>query len=318
MDLKAQLLPLLLLICICGSGAAEKVSHSRPKRNAEALERCIRMADPLVQNSEYIFPLTTQDIRDVCKMWDGFVTCIRNYTSTYLTSAQQANFEAAIDPSLQSIMLLCREDPNYQKAYLAFAPCMKRIAMDSQYCGNHYHYLADIVKGQGIKDTQMCCANHKFRECFLGKSHECDQEVGSVLGQNTASEFMRSMLDRALSFLLQQCTNYVPNTRDCPLDSSSLVDGNLGTGSHSGDHSDGSIGEITSNGIGGGKSTDRYTTSRPGSSQFTWTTRKPPTSKPNIALGGNGLSAHYKSSAKTKSPILFVLLLTTLIEYVLV
>ena len=40
---------------------------ARKARNVEELTRCVRMAEPLVNNPEYVLPLTKQEIQNVCR-----------------------------------------------------------------------------------------------------------------------------------------------------------------------------------------------------------------------------------------------------------
>ena len=47
-------------------------------------------------------------------MWDGFVDCVRKYTTAFLTLEQQKEFEKAIKPSMESIHQLCIQDESYQ------------------------------------------------------------------------------------------------------------------------------------------------------------------------------------------------------------
>ncbi|XP_064114393.1 uncharacterized protein LOC135220811 [Macrobrachium nipponense] len=192
-------------------------NEARDERGIEHLARCIKMAEPLVQTPGYIFPLTVAEIRSVCRMWDGFVDCVNEYTATYLSPTQKHEFNQAIRSSIESIQQLCAGDYDYQRSYLAYAPCLKRVSTDSAFCNDQYQYLADLVQGSAATDAQLCCAHHKFRDCVLEKTPmECDKE-GVAAGSNMpASRFMRDMLDRALGFLLQKCRDFVPNSHDCP------------------------------------------------------------------------------------------------------
>ncbi|KAK7027929.1 hypothetical protein SK128_005212 [Halocaridina rubra] len=204
-------IPLLVLSVTAG------ITTAMDQRGMEHLTRCVKMAEPLVQNPEYIFPLTDLDIRGVCRMWDGFVECVHDYTKTYLTLLQQHEFNRAIQSSIDSIHQLCAGEPDYRRSYIAYAPCLKRVSVEDGFCGGQYRYLADLVQGTTSTDAQLCCAHHKFRDCVLDKTPvECDREGVASGTSIAASLFMRDMLNRALGFLLQKCRNFVPNARDCP------------------------------------------------------------------------------------------------------
>ncbi|KAF2365882.1 hypothetical protein FHG87_003351 [Trinorchestia longiramus] len=196
----------------------------RKPRNAEELSRCVRMAEPLVYNPDFVFPLTSVEIQGVCRMWGAFVDCIRDYTTHFLTPDQLDAFGAAIEPSMQSIHELCAENQAFRTAYLEYAPCMKKVYISSNHCGDHYKYLADLVQGNAASNELMCCAHHKFRQCVLSTTpRECGRSVQGSTDKRTreqraisATQFVTSMLDRALGFLLQQCTNYKPTEEQCP------------------------------------------------------------------------------------------------------
>ncbi|XP_069983181.1 uncharacterized protein [Penaeus vannamei] len=91
------------------------LAQGRDRLDVEALKKCVQMAEPLVQNPDYIFPLNIDEIRGVCRMWDSFVLCVKNYTANYLTFQQREEFELAIASSIESIRQLCDGDPEYKR-----------------------------------------------------------------------------------------------------------------------------------------------------------------------------------------------------------
>nr|XP_053655210.1 uncharacterized protein LOC128704173 [Cherax quadricarinatus] len=202
-------LHLLLMMLLLG-----ETSEARDPAGLDQLTRCIKIAEPLVKDSDNIFPLTIRDIERVCKLWDELTYCVKDYTLTYLTHTQQLEFNLAIESSIKSANQLCADDPEYRTSYVINAPCLKRVSINTSLCGGQYNYLADLVQGFQATDAQMCCAHHKFRECVLDQTPRVCDEPGGHPG--SASIFMKSMLDRALGFLLQKCKNFVPNARDCP------------------------------------------------------------------------------------------------------
>ncbi|XP_042239446.1 protein zntD-like, partial [Homarus americanus] len=302
------------------------LGEARDPRGLDQLTRCIKMAEPLVKNPDNIFPLTIPDIDRVCKLWDDFVYCVKDYTVNYLSSTQRQDFNSAIESSLKSVNQLCVEDPEYRRSYLENAPCLKRVSINTTICGGYYSYLADLVQGNQATDAQMCCAHHKFRECLLDKTPmECDAD-----GRGSTSQFMRSMLDRALGFLLQKCKNFVPNARDCPRGNFGVPTSPTNTDyNHNNNHNNHNNNHNNHNnnnyGHPGSDLRPDITTSQssPPSStypttRFTWTTAATgpsprPTSSPNVNLAGNSLfgaeSQQYRDSGSSVVPALTTLIL---------
>ncbi|XP_068250961.1 uncharacterized protein [Palaemon carinicauda] len=183
----------------------------------EHLNKCVKIAEPLVRDPKYNFPIDIQDIREVCRMWETFLECVYAYANTFMASPQKRDFNKTLHSSIEGIQQLCSEDPEYQKLYMAYAPCMKRVSMEPSHCGNQYRHLTDLVQIRSISDGQLCCGHRKFRECVLETTaEECDGG-GILLGAGRSpSQFMKKMLDQTMGFMLQKCRDFVPNPRDCP------------------------------------------------------------------------------------------------------
>ncbi|PSN44941.1 hypothetical protein C0J52_15647 [Blattella germanica] len=86
---------------------------------------------------------------------------------------------------------------------------------------NHCVKMADpllkdprLIFPDNQADIDTLCSSHlRFRECILEETkRQCDK--GSSSG--SATRFSRQMLDKALSFLRDQCYNYIPTTGECP------------------------------------------------------------------------------------------------------
>ncbi|KAK7069224.1 hypothetical protein SK128_006264 [Halocaridina rubra] len=72
-------------------------------------------------------------------------------------------------------------------------------------------------------------AHQRFRNCVLETTPiECDAGGVPIGSGNSASQFMRDMLDRALGFLLQKCRESTYGPEECPNGNAELpVDNNL-------------------------------------------------------------------------------------------
>ncbi|XP_069955177.1 uncharacterized protein [Cherax quadricarinatus] len=154
-------LHLLLMMLLLG-----ETSEARDPAGLDQLTRCIKIAEPLVKDSDNIFPLTIRDIERVCKLWDELTYCVKDYTLTYLTHTQQLEFNLAIESSIKSANQLCADDPEYRTSYVINAPCLKRVSINTSLCGGQYNYLADLVQGFQATDAQMCWPN--ARDCPRG------------------------------------------------------------------------------------------------------------------------------------------------------
>ncbi|KAF5303325.1 hypothetical protein FQA39_LY10064 [Lamprigera yunnana] len=175
-------------------------------------ERCVRIADPLIKEVRLIFPDNMQDVDVVCHTWNNFVDCLKKYTESCFTEQQRRQFNKAIENPIQSVHQMCTQ-PQYQKEYLQHAPCMKSTVIENSRCGPYYSYLVDQVdQGDVITKASLCCSHDRFKQCVLKETqHLCDRGIRN----GPASRFSAQTIDKALSFLQDQCFNYIPNSGDC-------------------------------------------------------------------------------------------------------
>ncbi|XP_054274160.1 uncharacterized protein LOC128993999 [Macrosteles quadrilineatus] len=167
---------------------------------------CVKLADPLLKDPQLIYPDKQQDIDHVCRTWSLFVNCVKDYTEKCFTERRRQEFNKAVESPVDSIHQLCTV-PEYQNEYLKHASCMKATLTKDSHCGRHYRHLAAQVSGDAGR-AAICCSHHRFRECVLDRTRNtCDPQAGP---------FSRQILDKALSFLKDQCHNYEPTRVDCP------------------------------------------------------------------------------------------------------
>ncbi|XP_026680271.1 uncharacterized protein LOC103510418 isoform X1 [Diaphorina citri] len=84
---------------------------------------------------------------------------------------------------------------------------MKATLVEENRCGRHYKHLVNQVAGEAARPT-LCCSHHRFRECVLDQTRRTCQP--------DATPYAKQILDKALSFLKDQCSNYIPTEQDCP------------------------------------------------------------------------------------------------------
>ncbi|XP_059488813.1 uncharacterized protein LOC132204360 isoform X2 [Neocloeon triangulifer] len=174
-------------------------------------QMCITLADPLIRNPKLVFPDTMADIDEVCRTWAKFVDCVKRYTDRCFSPTRRLQFNQAVQRSVDSVHQMCTQTP-YQTEYLSHASCIK-ATLNSD-CTRQYGRLADLVASTRpvTSRVHICCAHHEFRECVIRETkRRCDRDIAGP-----ASRFALHILDKALSFLHEDCTNYIPMTGDCP------------------------------------------------------------------------------------------------------
>ncbi|BES98121.1 Hypothetical protein NTJ_10935 [Nesidiocoris tenuis] len=168
--------------------------------------RCVQLADPLLKDPHLIYPDNPRDIENVCRTWTFFVDCVRDYTDRCFTEARRREFNKAVEIPVSSIHKLCSM-PDYREDYLKHATCMKMTLTQDNHCGRHYRLLVSQVSSEA-PTASVCCSHHMLRECVTDQAKNvCEPE---------SAPYTAGMLDKALSFLKDQCSNYIPNQLDCP------------------------------------------------------------------------------------------------------
>ncbi|XP_017774482.1 PREDICTED: uncharacterized protein LOC108561175 [Nicrophorus vespilloides] len=206
---------LVLLVEARMSSGSGPVSCARP-----AYEKCVRIADPLIKEAQLVFPDNMEDIDKVCRTWNRFVDCLKRYTDECFTAQQRRQFNKAVENPIESVHQMCMQ-PRYQKEYLQYAPCIKSTITERSHCGAHYNLLVEHVsQGEIVSKATLCCSHDRFKQCVERETRQlCDRGVPD----GPASQFSGQIIDKALSFLQDQCINYIPNSGDCVTISTDLT-----------------------------------------------------------------------------------------------
>ncbi|XP_046456766.1 uncharacterized protein LOC124203915 [Daphnia pulex] len=204
---------LLLIILVHNSLATVAfqsiVSHGCQR---DQLHRCVKTAEPLLRNPDYVVPATLSDVSTHCRIGTEFIDCIRDYAMICLTSdRRQQQLQIALDEAVKNDEMC--SNANYQADYLKHAPCIKSMATDEGKCRKQLSYLIDQVSALSISNIQICCAHHAFQECMLAAA---DRNCRASL-DGKAVQFTKDMFSKSLAFLLKQCEDYVPNSAQCPI-----------------------------------------------------------------------------------------------------
>lgn len=169
-------------------------------------KHCVKLADPLLRDPHLIYPDNAKDIELVCRTWSYFVDCVKQYTERCFTEARRQEFNKAVENPVNTIHKLCSM-PDFREDYMKHAGCMKMTLTQDSHCGRHYRLLVSQVSGEA-PTASICCSHHLFRECVIDHTRNaCEPE---------SAPFSAAMLDKALSFLREQCANFIPNQLDCP------------------------------------------------------------------------------------------------------
>lgn len=92
--------------------------------------------------------------------------------------------------------------------YLRYAPCIKSTITEMSHCGAQYNFLVEQVEqgGGAISKSTLCCSHDQFKECVQRETRRlCDN--GNSDG--AAAQFSNQIMEKALSFLQEQCFNYM-------------------------------------------------------------------------------------------------------------
>nr|CAD7579096.1 unnamed protein product [Timema californicum] len=147
----------------------------------------------------------------VIQLWGQFKSCVQQYTHSCFTESRRQDFDKAVEGSMEYVRQIC-EVSHYQTEYLKHAPCIKSTLTRAEHCGKHYQYLVSQVS-RDVSNSKLCCPHQRFRTCVLQETRrQCD---GGADG-GKAFKFARQILDKALSFIREQCLNYIPSAGECP------------------------------------------------------------------------------------------------------
>ncbi|XP_018562449.1 uncharacterized protein LOC108904399 [Anoplophora glabripennis] len=187
-------------------------SHGRMECSKREYDKCIRIADPLVKEPHLVFPDNLDDIDQVCRTWNQFVDCLKTYTDACFTPQQRKQFNRAVESPIESVHQMCMQ-PSYQREYLQHASCIKNTIIQRSHCGLQYNLLVDQVdQGDITSKSTLCCSHDRFKQCIQRETRRiCDRGISD----GPANRFATQIIDKALSFLQDQCYNYIPNSGDC-------------------------------------------------------------------------------------------------------
>ncbi|GJQ81344.1 hypothetical protein Trydic_g20556 [Trypoxylus dichotomus] len=178
--------------------------------------KCVKIADPLVRDLHLVFPDNLGDIDTVCRTWNRFIECLQTYTDRCFTADQRKQFNNAVKNPIDSVHQMCLRS-DYQREYLIYAPCIKSTITDSKHCAQQYNLLVQQVsQGDDISRATLCCSHDRFKRCIESETRNlCDN--GRTGGP--ASRFSTQIVGKALSFLQDECFNYIPNSDsdDCTI-----------------------------------------------------------------------------------------------------
>ncbi|XP_073974480.1 uncharacterized protein [Rhodnius prolixus] len=170
-------------------------------------KHCVKLADPLLRDPHLIYPDNARDIELVCRTWSYFVDCVKQYTDRCFTEAKRQEFNKAVESPVSTIHKLCSM-PDFRDDYMKHAGCMKMTLTQDTHCGRHYRLLVSQVSSEEAPTASICCSHHLFRECVIDHTkNACEPE---------SAPYSAVMLDKAFSFLKEQCANFMPNQLDCP------------------------------------------------------------------------------------------------------
>jgi len=111
-------------------------------------------------------------------MWDKLTLCIDNYTRKCYTRSEKVKFDRLFKDSISAMTVVCTDQsyrngkriPNYMEwknqrkviwisvvlDYLKYAPCVKRVTTEGEFCGFPYQVLINQISNPGVTMKQLC------------------------------------------------------------------------------------------------------------------------------------------------------------------
>ncbi|XP_022236018.1 uncharacterized protein LOC111083663 [Limulus polyphemus] len=184
MEMKSVLFILLTFFGLALTEAQQK-NHCQ-----YMLYNCTQMVRPFLNDDRYMFPTSPRDIDDMCKMWSGFVDCVRHFMTDCSSEDQRSKFNNAVGDSMDTVHAICSSD-KYQTEYLANAECFKRVSIGS--CDSYYRRMVEQVSNQEAENNHICCAYSQFKNCVTEPLMEqCGNRA-------------KTLLDHSMTFLMSMC-----------------------------------------------------------------------------------------------------------------
>ncbi|XP_022655429.1 uncharacterized protein LOC111248015 [Varroa destructor] len=167
------------------------------------MHNCTERVRPFLHDLEYMFPTNLQHIDNMCRMWGGFVDCIRLYVKDCASDDQRSRFNDAVGDSIDTVHAICASD-KYQKEYLQSASCFRKVSVDN--CGSHYNDMVGEVSQSGSEASDnICCSYSKFRSCV-------SEPLLRLCGSHA-----RTIMDHSMAFLIHRCSgNSYSLSYECP------------------------------------------------------------------------------------------------------
>nr|XP_040574800.1 uncharacterized protein LOC121123737 isoform X2 [Lepeophtheirus salmonis] len=172
------------------------------------------MAEPLIKDSQNVFPSTEAEISHVCnnlfpRTWSDFIACVKKYTDNCLNNEEKTDFNRAVGDSINVVHRMCTNE-DYKKDYMTHAHCIRDRATSQEHCGRYYQNLLEKISSATSTPSEICCAHSKFKYCVLKKTEYCQCDSNQKCSPNPiekskANTFAKATLEKALGFLLKQC-----------------------------------------------------------------------------------------------------------------
>ncbi|XP_035785329.1 uncharacterized protein LOC118463112 [Anopheles albimanus] len=113
----------------------------------EELAKCVRPFQVIQSASDLSIATKREDLDRVCPDLNHGLQCIRSYTRRCMNLEQRNHFNQLYNGTNQFVRDLCREG-EYQKEFLAHAPCLQLVRPDYEVCGRRYHQTVIAITQQ--------------------------------------------------------------------------------------------------------------------------------------------------------------------------
>uniref|UniRef100_A0A2M4AAG4 Putative lateral signaling target protein 2 n=2 Tax=Anopheles triannulatus TaxID=58253 RepID=A0A2M4AAG4_9DIPT len=142
----------------------------------EELTNCVRPFQVIQSPSDLSIATKREDLDRVCPDLNHGLQCIRSYTRRCMNLEQRNHFNQLYNGTHQFVRDLCREG-EYQKEFLAHAPCLQLVRPDYEVCGRRYHQtvIAITQQGQPAEHHQHNHQHHHHHQHHDQEHHQQQQ-----------------------------------------------------------------------------------------------------------------------------------------------
>lgn len=181
----AHLVLLLGAVVSCGANFCS---------NESALETCLQGIYSILDNDQFIgLPANKEELDILCKAFNNGMKCVDEYAKSCLSPSRRGYLEQTVAGARITMYHMC-DDEEFQKEYLAHAPCYQKIRRELEQCSEELKKVVVFYRSRRVSLNQkeilkrICCAKSEFLTCTERvASKKCDENATTFLRKITES-----------------------------------------------------------------------------------------------------------------------------------